>query len=396
MKNDIAVIPTAIQLCFDDVGWHAGEDMRYEGFAPRSGLPRHHAVEDYEILHELGRAINQKILAPLVLGDWDKENVLRGKVGLTHDPAGWDRASEIDYPLTEKCFEVLDGSDYIEYAIHGILHSAYTPEGKLITAKEYFREIPTEGGKLKTVLTSEEDFNTRMECFFDIFRAWGFKKHIRTFVSPCGMKNADDEIIGDLTERLSKRGIEFFTNYSFHFDDPLRVYNGITIMKKGCSYKKPGGILEWNVYDYDPSSFVPFVSPDNFGGTNIIGLHWTNLLRYQPETNMERLPLWIKFFKRESETFGTMISRDICFSATQQFYRLFAKEDIQDGVYRVDLSEVLKRKTAPCPDEFFVSFRKGTKPSAISGAQISLYEEHENFNTYKIAHDRDVVEIKIQ
>ena len=393
MKSRIS-IPVAIQLCFDDVGWQNGVDGRADsGHPARSGIPRLHEPEDYLILHELGKAINQKILAPLVLGEWDKDNILRGKVGFTYDPEGWDRASEIDMEKSKKCFDILEGSDYIEYAIHGVLHSCYTPDGKLITCKEYFRFGEEVDGKETMYLESEEEFNTRIKLFFDIYNSWGFKKDIRTFVSPCGMKFADDATVCELERRLSKLGVQYHTNYTFHFDDPIRVYSGITLMKKGCSYKKPGGILEWNVYDFDPKTLAPFVSPENFGETNIIGFHWTNLLRYQPEDNLEKLPAWIDYFKRESETFGTMISRDIGFSATQQFYNKFARIDASEKGYTVELSEVTKIKPAYCPDEFYVSLKNGTTPVGVKGGRISVYEEHERFVTYKIEHTENTVEI---
>ena len=89
------IIPTAMQITLDDLGWHDGRDLRFFGKASRSGLPRMHAVEDYKIVNELGRAINQKILGKLCLGDWDKDNILRGEVGLTHNPHNWDRVSVV-------------------------------------------------------------------------------------------------------------------------------------------------------------------------------------------------------------------------------------------------------------------------------------------------------------
>ena len=234
-----------------------------------------------------------------------------------------------------------------------------------------------------------------VDIFYKIYKSWGFRKEIRTFVSPCGMKFADDAMVTDLERRLSERGIKFHTNYTFHFDDPLRVYSGVTLMKKGCSYLKPGGILEWNVYDFEPSDFVPFVSPDNFGGTNIIGLHWTNLLRYNPKRNMERLSEWIAYFKREGETFGTMISKDIGFSANQQFYNLFAKLRMGEGKCRVDLSEVKKKKPCHLPDEFYISLSNGITPKSCINGKISLYEEHSGFKTYKVEHTKDLVDIAI-
>ena len=63
--RDIVRIPTALQLCLDDVAWHNGYDERHIGKPSRSGIPRKHAPEDYRIVNEVGRAIGMKILCPL-------------------------------------------------------------------------------------------------------------------------------------------------------------------------------------------------------------------------------------------------------------------------------------------------------------------------------------------
>ena len=39
-------IPAALQITFDDLGWHDGRDYTKIGDVSRSGLPRDHAVED--------------------------------------------------------------------------------------------------------------------------------------------------------------------------------------------------------------------------------------------------------------------------------------------------------------------------------------------------------------
>ena len=84
------VIPAALILDLDDVMWHDGRDLRYIGQASRSEFPRHHVPEDYKIIDQLGRALNMKIICPICLGDWDKDNCLRGVVGVTHNPKGWN------------------------------------------------------------------------------------------------------------------------------------------------------------------------------------------------------------------------------------------------------------------------------------------------------------------
>ena len=95
MLNKIK-IPVAIQITIDDLGWHDGRDYTNIGKASRSGIPRDHVLSDYQFMNELGRALNQKILGKLCLADWDKDNLLRGEIGITDDPINWDRAHTID------------------------------------------------------------------------------------------------------------------------------------------------------------------------------------------------------------------------------------------------------------------------------------------------------------
>lgn len=388
-------IPVAIQFCFDDVGWYDGRDLRTVSKASRSGIPRNHAIEDYKMLHEFGKALGQKILTPLCLADWDKDNLLRGHVGITHDPHGWDQASLINYEFCEEARDILDKSDYIELCIHGLLHGVYDENGKLLHEKEYFKTVNVNGTN-KLVLNSEEDFNNRIRLFFEIYDGWGFTKKIRSFVSPCGFGSADEAMIADLAQRLEALGVKYWANGGFCFDGPLAAYSDIAVMKKGGSYNgKYGPMPPWEGYDIDPDLFMPFVHKDNFGGTNMVGMHWTNLLRLNPKRNFDNLPLWIDYFNRERETFGTMIAKDVEFSVTQQFYNLYSKIDIENGKCIIDVSDACAKKTTPCKDEFYISFTKDIAPKSCLGGEILLYEEHKNFNTYKIAHTATRVEISI-
>ena len=93
------IIPISIVLEFDDLGWDNGRDLRLVGKASRSGLPRNHAMEDYEVIQRIIDKTGKGMAAALCVGDWDKDNILRGEVGFTHNPHGWDRAAEMDVEL---------------------------------------------------------------------------------------------------------------------------------------------------------------------------------------------------------------------------------------------------------------------------------------------------------
>ena len=387
MTNTV-IIPTALQLCLDDVGWHDGRDMRYVGQPSRSGLPRNHSPLDYKILAELGKAIDMKILCPLCLGEWDKDNFLRGEVGITHKPHTWDRASEIDLEYTKEYFDALEGAEYIEYAIHGLMHGLYKEDGSMVWEHEYFYPETVNGKKLRRLDVS--DLNRRLDLFFKIYDSWGFTKKIRAFVSPCGAGKLDDDSMLIMSDELAKRGVRFWTNGSLGFKGNMKTYGKVACMKKMGNFH--GKEVPWEAYDFDPSHITDYGSEDNPLVSNVIGMHWTNFLRFHPENNLERLEVWVEYFRRQSEVFGAMLSKDISFTANQQYYRNNSSISFGEGKCEIDVSEALAKKNVPFENELYVSFKHGTSPVSCLGGGISLYEKHNSFDTYKIRHtDKKII-----
>lgn len=382
-------IPTALLLTLDDIAWHNGRDLRDISQASRSGLPRDHHPEDYKIIAELGKALGMRILCPLCLGDWDKENILRGEVGVTHDPYNWDRASKINLEYANKCFEALESADYIEYAIHGILHGAYDENGKLIWEKEHFVKKFDENGKAYPHFDSD-NFKRRLDLFFKLYNMWGFSQKIRAYVSPCGMHGVTPEAIDLMAEELYPRGIRFGTNAYYYFPESFKVHGGITFTQK-CG-NNGGKFIPWNAFDVDPDYIIDFTE-ENLPASSVIGMHWTNFLRYNPENNMERLDAWVRYMNRQAEVFGIMLSKDIAFSNNQQFYEKYTKITEGDGKIVLDFSDVLANRTKAQTSEVYISFRNGNEPKTAIGGTLELYDTRKGHKTYKITHEGDRVEL---
>ena len=387
MKAENVKIPFALQLCLDDVAWQNGADLRFKGQASRSGIPRYHQPEDYRILEEIGKAINMKIVCPLCLADWDKDNLLRGEVGITHDPYGWDQASKIDYDYAERCMAEMRKSEYMEFAYHGLLHGRYSESGELITETEYFDMKRVDG---KAVYSFDPaDFNHRLDLFERIYSSWGLDKKLRVFVSPCGAVNADDEMLGAVTKEVAKRGARYWLNVGFSFAEPVNEYNGVVCMKKGGNFN--GKFVAWDAYDFDPKYLGDFTCQDAANLSGVFGLHWTNFLRYNPENNFERLDAWVDYFKRQSEVFGLMLSRDIEFSCNQAYFARYAKLETVAGGVKIDLSEVKNAAPEWLSNHFYISFEKGSLPVSCDGGRMEIYEEHGTFITYKVECNSDTV-----
>jgi hypothetical protein len=390
--ESFVTIPKAWVLEFDDVGWDNGRDLRLQKKASRSGLPRYHANEDYKQLRDIGEAAGMTINVALCLADWDKDNVLRGFVGATHDPHGWDRASEIDLDAFAAHRDVLEGTEYVDYSIHGLLHGYYDENGVLVHEREYF-ELSDDGTHRSLGLRSIEDFNRRLDCFFKIYDGWGFKKPIRVFISPCGLGDASHEELSRIAGELYKRGVRYWTNGGFYFKEPMKVINGVACVKKSAPIDENGQRPDapWDAYDVDPSTF-PDYTATNFDGC-VFGLHWTNILRFNPKKNPEQTGLWVDYIKRQGELFGIVNAKNIVEAINQQFYYQNAKMTVSDGAVEIDLSAIEAEHVDCHKNEFFISFKNGIEPKSCFGGEISLYEEHREFDTYKVTHTGDKVEI---
>ncbi len=69
------VIPMPLQIVIDDVGWRRGRDDSGHGGPFRTGMDRLHGAEDYLAIAELGRALNMRPQAAMIMGEWDRESL---------------------------------------------------------------------------------------------------------------------------------------------------------------------------------------------------------------------------------------------------------------------------------------------------------------------------------
>lgn len=392
------IIPVAIQIVADDFGWHNGRDERTSGKPSRSGLPRDHAPEDYLILNELGRAIDMKILTPFVIGEWDKDNLLRGVKHATYNEAGWDRASEIDMRMAEKYFRAAESSEYIEYAYHALLHGYYR-DGKQICETEYSRPVydPVRDthDRSRVEYLSAEEMQEYIDLFFRIYDSWGFGKKIRSFVSPCSIHTPPEETY-DFAKVLKQNGFLYWANHWALVQDTTAVFDGVTFLQKNA-------VVGWEQYDVDPLMLPDHCTDALFSKEKRIcpacGYHWTNFLRLNPACNMERLSEWVRYFKRQGSIYGQMLSRDIEFAASQAVYSRFGQVRIEGKRCIIDLREVDRKQSLAQRDTFYISTRQKINPTTCVGGRMSIYEKSTGLNghtTWQITRIGEAPEISFE
>jgi len=181
----------------------------------------------------------------------------------------------------------------------------------------------------------------------------------------------------DYIKVLKEFGIHFWNNGWRDVDYNADAYDGV-ICAKGFD------VIGWNVYDVEPK-YLPLglTGEEEFMRTDFC-FHWTNFLRYHPESNFERVPEWIAYFNRQAEIFGTMLSRDTAFAESQALYNRFAKLDFTENKCVIDLSDVDAKNAIGKKNEFYISLKDGVAPKDCSGGEISLYETRKEFKTFKI------------
>lgn len=385
--SNYAVLPIALQVCLDDIAWHKGNDDRTIGKPSRSGIPRMHAPEDYYAVNEVGRAINMKILGPLCLGEWDRDNLLRGEIGISYNPHNWDRKNEIDYDMAAKYFEAAESSEYIEYAVHGLLHGQYDENGKQINEQEYFINVIRDGVKT-TVPIPMDDLKRRLDLFFKIYDTWGFKQKIRTIVSPGGVAStASFDDLFPFAEEFKKRGLVYWTNGWYQIKGAHHFLGGVM-----CMRETGGGMVPWNAYDYDPEMLADIAPTAIETGRSVFGMHWPNFIRFNPKKYMDHVSEWVDYFNRQAEYFGCMLSRDIAFAANQEIHARYAKVECGKDRCTVDLSSVSSVEF-DVEGVFYISLERGYTPRECVGGVTTLYESHGKFDTYRVEYSSNKVEI---
>ena len=382
-------IPIAQSIIIDDVAWFDGSDQRHINGPARGGIPRYFHPEDVRSLNAIGKELGVKIGCSLVLGDWDKNNRLRGIPHLTNNPDGWDAASKIDTEYAEEYLRAFKESDNLDHILHGLMHSYYDDNNKLVTARQYYPSVTDEKGNVTGFKwLSPEEFENMISLFYEIYDDWGFGKRITTFVSPCGCcGKPNDEGNIEYAKILRKYGIQCWANSWMHHSERTDVVEGI-VTSKGKT------IVPWNAYGYNPK-YIPIDKNSESIDTHICA-HHANFVRFNPENNYEYVDAWANYFRERTDVFGIMLATDTREACSQALYEKHAKLTKRVNLYTVDLSAVDSIDAPVKKNEFFLSFAHGTEPKSARGAQIALYKEATDHNIYKLERDgASIIEITI-
>lgn len=356
------LIPRALQIDLDDIGWLNGYDDREQGGPSRTGISRRHVPEDYYALNEVGKRLNMRLNCSIVVGEWDPDNRLADVPYLSKYGKDWDNAAHNPEEEIRRHAEALNNCPYIDVAIHGLLHGYYRNDVDNTDCSDYYYKKDH-----KLYMVDEAEIRRRLDQFFGILKYYGVNKRVVSFIPPSGLYRW-----GDLTRILADYGVLYsgpvyrVMEYEGECPHIVGMENGI------ISYDRDHEFVRW------------YRLNERFGKyplmKGVMGTHWPNFLHEDPAKNGERLEDAVAYFKACGAQFGTILSRGVDFYATQALYNRFAKCSEDATTLTVDITDVPEAKGKL--DCFYLSAKE--EITRHTGCEIEVYQRFDDHINYKV------------
>lgn len=333
-----ACIPLPIQVVIDDVGWWSGKDGSLYQEPYRTGINRNHVIADYKAIIDLGKALNIRPQAAMVLGEWDRQNILQHVPHSTWMGKKWDNSKWVGQWLEEAADMINSNKEYFEITMHGLGHEWWT--GGKFTRAEWADD--------KGVMRPKEILEQHLYAYAEIMHQNNLGDLPKSFV-PNAFKHSFGITEGNdisMAELLRQRGFTYInTPFESMFNkqavqhDLFGIDSGIMTVDRGSD------LLNWNVIGTPPEGSI-------LGPT--CGLHWPNLLHEDSERNSEIVGGWVDLLSPYNDKQETMLAKNSLFFQQQLAHHLVTKMELLDNNLHMDFSNTNKLETALSNNELTV------------------------------------------
>ncbi len=338
-ENSVSVnIPLPIQVVIDDVGWRNGIDGSNYQHPFRTGIIRNHVISDYQAIIDLGKALEIKPQAAMVLCEWDKENILRSVPHSTWMDQEWDNSKMVG-PWIEEAADLINSNrNHFEIAIHGVGHEWW--DNGILSRAEWADE--------NGIMRPKDDIERHLDAFSEIMRQNNLGDFPTSFVptnfAHCfGVSGGNDL---SMAEILSKRG---FTNINTHYGylrhKERSQFNYFGIDSGVLTVERKEDRLQWNIISKKPEGEI-------IGPT--CGMHWPNLLHENPERNTEIVDAWIKYLEPYQDHPDKILAKNSLTFQQQLVHREFTKVDVGENTIHLDFSDTNNADTILTNNELTV------------------------------------------
>lgn len=321
-KSISVFVPMPIQVVIDDVGWWSGKDGSKWQEPYRTGIDRNHVVADYEAIIRLGKALDIRPQAAMVLCEWDRENILKDLPTSTWMRAKWDNSKWAGPWLEEAADAITRNKEHFEFTMHGIGHEWW--ENGAFTRAEW----ATEDGTMRP--------RDLVERHLDFFSELMVQNKLGDFPEsfiPTAF-NHGFGLTGNhkvsMAELLKKRGVNYInTPFGQIQNRELIQYETFGFDSGVMTIDRGRDLLDWNNIGLIPSGEIK-------GPT--CGMHWPNLLHEDPERNSEVVEGWVKLLKPYRDKPGTILAKNSISFQKQLVHYAYTNVEVKGSVIEIDFS----------------------------------------------------------
>ncbi|MFH0784975.1 MAG: hypothetical protein V2B20_23885, partial [Pseudomonadota bacterium] len=303
LKNLIVSLPMPIFVVVEDVGWWRGKDGSAYNEPFRNGFIRDHCLDDYRTLARLAKRLNMRVTLGMVLGEWDRNNLLRNVAGATWMGSSWDNRNNCGPWLDEAAQFLRDNNDCLEIGCHGLCHEFWR-DGRMERS-----EFHDEGGRMR----ERETIKRHLEVFAEILAQHALPDSPKIFLPPALLhsfgngKNSMQAILHDFGIRYVVTSFSRARTYSTPLHEKITWECGVGLLERGLSP------VPWHEAAAHP--IWDFNNP-------ILPLHWSNLLHPDPEKNFAIVDGWADLLLDRANTMEYILAEDFasCWSQAAAYH----------------------------------------------------------------------------
>lgn len=343
-----ACVPIAIQVVIDDVGWWCGTDGNKIGEPYRTGINRNHAPEDYEAIILLGKKLNMRPQAAMILCEWDRSNLLKKLPSSTWMGQDWDNSRWVG-PWLDKTSTILQGGyNNIEITLHGIGHEYW--EKGIMTRAEWHDA----NGNMRPV----KEVLSHIDFYKKLLEQNNLGDFPVSFVPAAFLHRFGTGSEG-LEAILAENGIKYIsTPYSMMFRDVepqgrfFGVSNSIITVDRGKD------LVRWNTIGPEPEGEI--AGP-------VCGMHWPNLLHIQPEKNSEVVDRWVRLLSKYNQRPDRILARNTGEAFSQIVYNWGTSLIVNENEIVIHMERLKSIHAKGLLDSFYLKVEGCVKPKSTSG-----------------------------
>lgn len=318
--NDLIVsLPMPIFLVVEDVGWWQGRDGSADNEPFRNGFSRRHCLADYQALGRLAKRLEMRIAIGMVLGEWDRSNLLRNVTGATWMGASWDNRINQGPWLDEAAQFLRDHENWLEIACHGLCHEFWR-DGRMERS-----EFHDQGG----IMRSADIVRSHLDAFAKLLEEYKLTGFSQIFLPPAllhSFGNGDDSmqaILHDYEVRYVVTRFSRSCKYVEPLYEKISWECGVGLLERGLAPVPWHEAVAHPVWDF---------------GNPILPLHWSNLLHPDPAKNFMVVDRWVEMLEKRANSLDHVLASDFasCWSQAAAYH--LVKLTAGEGKIAVDLS----------------------------------------------------------